>query len=412
MANRSISRYLVLLCLLIAASEFLVRGPLRLLRLGDFTDFSGMYVASRQWIAGADPYASSQFKSTWSAAGGPAFEGNRGSEANVRPAYPPSSLPVLAPFAFFRWVTARNLFLLSALAMFPLLLWSALRLEGVLWSSNTGLLFCAFALALAPWHAAIASQSISAQAIELAMIGASLRPGVGGGLTTGLALCLKPQLAAWFLLFEIAKRRWLRVLTACAVFGVMTLFAVARMPGGWLDSYRENLRYFFAIGGVNDFTVSNPVRFELLNPQVMFYYLTENYRAANVLTWLLTACLVFLWSRRNWRSQSAQLATIVLIGLLPVYQRIYNAGVIVAVLPYAISHWAEMRGKLLIAACAVFLIPGTAILQTFYRKHWIGDTVWNHSWWFNLLMGPHATWALLVIIAILIFWREKTTSLS
>ncbi len=269
----------------------------------------------------------------------------------------------------------RDLFLLSALALFPLLLWSVLRLAGVPWSSNSGLLSCAFALALAPWHAAIASQSISAQAIELAMIGVCLRSGIGGGLTTGLAFCLKPQLAAWFLLFEIAKRRWLRVLSAGAVFGFMTLFALSRMPGVWLDSYRENLRYFFAVGGVNDFTLRNPVRFELLNPQSMFYYLSENYRAANVLAWSLTALLVFLWARRDWRVESAQLATIVLIGLLPVYQRIYNAGVIVAILPYAISRWAELRGKILTAACGVFLIPGTAILQILYRKHWIGDAV-------------------------------------
>ncbi|MFZ3263648.1 MAG: glycosyltransferase family 87 protein [Terriglobales bacterium] len=410
MANQSFSRYLVLLCLLIASAEFVVRGPLRVIRLGDFTDYSGMYVASRRWIARADPYRSSQFKSTWLAAGGPDFQGNRGSEANLRPAYPPSSLPVLAPFALFRWVTARDLFLLSALALFPLLLWSALRLEGMPWRSNTGLLACAFALALAPWHAAIASQSISAQAIELAMIGASLRSGAGGGVATGLAFCLKPQLAAWFLLFEIAKRRWVRVFLACAVFGFITLFALVRMPGGWLDSYRENLRYFFAIGGVNDFTLRNPVRFELLNPQVLFYYLSENYRVANFLAWSLTALLVFLWFRRNWRSESAQLATIVLIGLLPVYQRIYNAGVIVAILPYAISRQAEWRGKILIAACGVFLIPGTAILQTLYRKHWIGEAVWNRSWWFNLVIGPHATWAILAIVAILLFWREKAAA--
>ncbi len=406
MANRSTVRYAILLCLLIASAEFVVRGPLRVLRRGDFTDFSGMYVASRQWIAGADPYRYSQFKSTWLAAGGLAFEGNRGSEANLRPAYPPSSLPLLAPFAMFRWERARNLFLLSALAMFPCMLWSALRLEGIHWSSARGLLVCAFALALAPWQAAIAAQSISAQVIELALIGASLR-WAGGGLTTGLALCLKPQLAVWFLLFEMMKKRWPRVLLACGVFGFMSLVAISRMPGGWLDSYRENLRYFFAVGGVNDFTLANPVRFELLNPQVMVYYLTRNYGLANVVIWVLTGCLVFLWTRRRWQSDSAQLATIVLIGLLPVYQRIYNAGVIVAVLPYAISRWAELKGKLLIAACSVFLIPGIAILQTLYRNHWIGDTVWNGSWWFNLLVGPHASWAILAMIAILLCWREE-----
>jgi hypothetical protein len=371
-----------------------------------------MYVAARQWIAGADPYESSQFKSTWLAAGGPSFQGNRGSEANLRPAYPPSSIPLLAPFGLFRWAAARNLFLLSALVMFPFMLWAAMRLDAVDWNSPTGVLVSAFALALAPWQAAIAAQSISAQAIELAIIGVAFRSQTAGGIATGIAFCLKPQLAVWFLLFEVARKRWRRVLTAGALFGCMSLLALSRMPATWLGSYRENLRYFFAIGGVNDFTTGNPVRFELLNPQVMFYYLTKNYDLANVLTWMITACLVIIWARRRWQSDSLQLAAIILIGLLPVYQRIYNAGVIVVVLPYALSHWVEMRSKLLVAACGAFLIPGTAILQLLYRNHSIGDAIWNGSWWFNLLIGPHATWAVLAIIALLLFWHEKTASVA
>ncbi len=408
MANRRIARYAILLCLLIASTEFVVRGPLRILRLGDFTDFSGMYVAARRWIAGDNPYESSQFKSTWLAAGGPSFQGNRGSEANLRPAYPPSSIPLLAPFALFRWTAARNLFLLSALVLFPLMLRATMRLKGVHWNSPTGLLVSAFALALAPWQAAIAAQSISAQAIELAIVGAALQSQTAGGISTGIAFCLKPQLAVWFLLFEVAKKRWRRVLTAGTIFGCMSLLALSRMPATWLGSYRDNLRYFFAIGGVNDFTTGDPVRFELLNPQVMFYYLTMNYDLANVLTWLITACLLVVWARRRWQSDSLRLAAIILIGLLPVYQRIYNAGVIVVVLPYALSHWAETRSKLLVATCGVFLIPGTAILQLLHRTHYIDDAIWNGSWWFNLLIGPHATWAILAMIVSLLFWREKS----
>ncbi len=201
MPHKRIVRYVILLCLLAALGEFMARGPLRTLQSGNFTDFSGTYVAARRWLSGADPYDSSQFKATWEVAGGAHFSGTRGSEANVRPAYPPSSLPVLAPFAFFRWTVARDLFLVSAIALFPFLLWSVLKLEGVPWNSDNGLLTCAFALALAPWHAAIALQSISAQAIELAVIGVSLRSTIGGGLLTGLALCLKPnwQCGSWCL---------------------------------------------------------------------------------------------------------------------------------------------------------------------------------------------------------------------
>jgi glycosyl transferase family 87 len=407
MPERRFSRYLILLCLVAATGEFCVRGPARAIRQGSFTDFSGMYVASRQWIAGADPYSSSQFKTVWLAAGGEPFLGNRGSQSNVRPAYPPSSLPVLAPFALFRWFTARGLFLFSSLALFPVLLWSVLRLEQVPWGSDEGLLICAFALALAPWHVAIAGQSITAQAIELAVIGCALRSPVGGGLLTGLALCLKPQLAAWFVLFEIAQKRWSRVCAACALFGLVTLVSLSRMPSGWLDSYRENLRYFFIVGGVNDFTTANAIRFDLLNLQVMLYYLLRIYRLANILPWLIVAWFVWAWWRRNYRSDLACLATIVLIGLLPVYQRTYNAGVVILVLPYALCRWPELRGKLLIAACSIFLIPGTAILEILHHRNWISEAVWNESWWLNLIVGPHATWAILGMIGILLLGAEE-----
>lgn len=38
-----------------------MRGPLRMIRLGTFTDFSGMFVASRRWTPGVDPYQSGEF---------------------------------------------------------------------------------------------------------------------------------------------------------------------------------------------------------------------------------------------------------------------------------------------------------------------------------------------------------------
>jgi hypothetical protein len=409
MANPRTLRPLILLCLLLASAEFVVRGPVRTIQYGEFTDFSGMYVASREWVAGGNPYQSSDFLKTWMASGGEFFV-NRGSEANLRPAYPPSSLPILAPFSFFSWVVARDLFLFLSVAMFPILLWAVLRLGRLHWSDNRALLTCAFGLALAPWHAAVAGQSLSAPVVELAAIGTALEFEIGGGLLIGLALCLKPQLAVWFLLFDIAKKRWMRIACALSVFAVLTILALVRMPAGWLASYLENLRYFFAIGDVNDFTTHNPSRFELLNLQVIFYYLTRIYRLANILSWVSGAALIILWARRKFESDSAQLATIVLIGLLPVYQRIYNAGVLVLLLPYAILHWSETKGKVLLGSCGVFLIPGTAILQRLHQRGAISDSIWSGSWWFNVFVGTYSTWVLLGIVAVLLFWRERAAN--
>src|SRR5215467_10915005 len=69
MQNQKLTRTVILLCLTLAVVEFSLRGPLRTLLLGTFTDFSGVYVASRQWVSNSDPYRASQFMQTWVAAG-------------------------------------------------------------------------------------------------------------------------------------------------------------------------------------------------------------------------------------------------------------------------------------------------------------------------------------------------------
>lgn len=208
------------------------------------------------------------------------------------------------------------------------------------------------------------------------------------------------------MVFEIANKRWRRIFSACGVLGIMSLVALSRMPSGWLHSYQENLRYFFAIGDVNDFTTRNPSRFDLLNLQPMLYFVTRAYALTNILSWAIAGGLLVLWWRHRRLLGDASLASIVLIGLLPVYQRTYNAGVIALLLPYAISRWPEIKGKLLIAGCGVFLIPGPGILATLHQRYSISDNVWNNSWWFNLIVGPHSTWGILLMIVVLLVANE------
>ena len=408
--NERTRRKLLLMLLTVAGLEFAFRGPVRTFRYGDFTDFNISYVASRVWLSGADPYDPAQFMETWVAAGGKGFH-DRGSATNTRPAYPPTILPILAPFGFCRWPLARTLFSLVLIGLFPFMLWSVMRLAKLDFRSNAGLGFTAFALALSPWHAAIAWQSITAPAVELAILGVALESILWSGVGTGVVLCLKPQLGGWFLLFELTRRRWRHAACAVAVFAVMLSLALLRLPSGWTNSYQDNLHHFFAIGEVNDFTSRNLVRFELLNLQVVFYYLWPNYQAANILAWLVTGALLVLWGRAQSNPSLARVASLALIGLLPVYQRIYNAGLIVLALGWAFARWRQKRAKLVLIIAALFLVPLTAILQVLHARNWITDSVWYHSWWFNVFVGPHATWALLLMIAVLLF-PEKSSEES
>src|ERR1035441_5608264 len=51
------SKFLLVLLVLLAASEFIERGPLRFLQATDFNDFISPYLQSRALVEGLDPYS-------------------------------------------------------------------------------------------------------------------------------------------------------------------------------------------------------------------------------------------------------------------------------------------------------------------------------------------------------------------
>ena len=64
MTNRSRS-VVVALLLLVSATEFAVRGPLRLLHGMGWNDFLSPYIQSKAWVHGADPYSAQSLINFW-----------------------------------------------------------------------------------------------------------------------------------------------------------------------------------------------------------------------------------------------------------------------------------------------------------------------------------------------------------
>ncbi|HEX6879216.1 MAG TPA: glycosyltransferase family 87 protein [Terriglobales bacterium] len=377
-----------------ATLVFVLRGPVRMMR-ASYNDLSSPYVSSRLWLGGANPYDSQLFMSEWTRAGGAPFIA-RGSSTTTRPAYPPPTLPVLAPLAAANWKTARVLFALMASSLFALILW---RLRHV------SLVTLVLLLAMSSIATCIGGGNIAILAIELAVLSSIIPPSPTTGVLLGLSICLKPQLAVWLLLYYVFTRRWSVALTTIATVATSTLIALSRMPGGWLAAYLSNLSHFLAIGGVNDFTTSNPSRFELLNLQVLVFSLAGDYALSNLIAWIITGALLSLWSIWCLRKDTGllALATVSLIGLLPLYQRLYNLPILLLFVTWAI----RKDYRWLPYALIPLSIPWTAIFQKLSNDRLMTGPVWNSHWLYQVLLLPHLTWIVLALIGFGLFEMRR-----
>jgi hypothetical protein len=360
----------------------------------EFNDLSTPYVSARLWLRGLDPYQQSSFMQEWTRAGGVRFT-NRGSSTTTRPAYPPPTLPALAPLAILPWKVARIVFALLATALYGFVVWklrkaSPLTLAIVVGMSSVG--------------TAIGGGNLAILAIELAVLAGLDPKPTRSGLLLGLSICLKPQLGAWLLLYYLLTRRWRIASTAIATASCLLALALLRLPSTWIASYKDNLSHFFSIGGVNDFTTANPSRFELVNLQVVAFSIVHDYAMSNLIAWTLTGILLAAWAVWCIRKDHGLLAmgTVALIGLLPVYQRFYNLPIVLLVIVWAIHEKKIQLQRIF----ALLVIPWTALIERFSNDRMMTGPVYHAHWLLQAVALPWITWFLLAVISVGL-WRMR-----
>src|SRR5580692_2098243 len=118
-------RILLWVLVLLAAAEFIVRGPLRYLREpGSWNDLSQNYTASRLWLRGQSPADPKNFVALWW------HEGlSRLDLTDIRThlAPPLGGLVIMAPIAAFHWKIAKILWLAILLISFAATVWALVR---------------------------------------------------------------------------------------------------------------------------------------------------------------------------------------------------------------------------------------------------------------------------------------------
>ena len=425
------SRALLLLVLIVAGISFLIRGPGRLWHGTEWNDFLSPYIQSRAWIRGMDPYAPENLVKLWPE-GKPMFtfvrrdaaDGTLVAKRGVPSPYPITSFVVLASLALVPWRLAESLWIISNLCAVGMIICGLVRIAGVSWRDSKTWIFGAFVLALAPIHTGLATENAAIFVVCLCVVAlwaaAYSRENLAG-ILLALAICVKPQVGLFFLLFYGVQRRWRIAWVAGAASGVIAVIAIGRLLLAgipWLTSYVENSRSIFAPGAINDFTAANPIWFQMVNLQVAFHPLLRTIGATNLCAIGLGAVLIWGWlwlavKTDQMSSIFLSLSALAVISLLPIYHRSYDAALVV--FPLAWSLLEEHRQPLVSRGClaliALFLLPGGVLVNFLASRAHLSRSVASVWWWMSFVVA-HQAWALLLLAALLLWAMAKRHSKS
>ena len=406
-AARVAAAVLALALLVVAAGEFVVRGPLQSVQ-GRSGDLALIWIQVRTWLDGRNPYDHQQLQQTWRDGGGQidtTFVRTRWPAV-----YPPTMHPLMAPVAALPWAAAKSVWLaVNLLALTMLIVW-VMPLCGVPRSLPHRVTLTAVILAMAPVHAGLATGQLSIVVMAMAL-GACWAGDRGrwwlAALLLGLAMALKPQVAGVFWLYLLYKRQWHACAAACVVTVLVGAVGVGQLyvhDIPWLTDLRANL-YDNSHGGSGDPTLINPVRFQLINLHYALHGLTDSRALVNaiVLVVAIAACAGAVLAAMITRTavcDVALLSVIAVASVLAAYHRIYDAVLLAVPIGLLIGQWGRWsRGPWWLCAlcCATFLTPGAALLHELVKRGWVGEVV-SGAWWWRHVVMPHQNWALCVLM--------------
>ena len=191
------------------------------------------------------------------------------------------------------------------------------------------------------------------------------------------------------------------------------MLAMARLAIGgtpWVQSYRMDNKVLLATGILSDFTERNPIRFSLINLQVLLYAILNHAAAANVLAVAISATLFGVWVVLVLRSRSLDallpVGAVAVLSLFPVYHRLYDGFLLIFPLCWSLREFSApadkfARGTFLLIL--PFLVPGGSALEQLQVRGQIPEAI-AHSWYWTCIVMPHQIWFLL-LLSLLLLWR-------
>jgi Glycosyltransferase family 87 len=400
--SRYLSPLLLIACVL-AGAKFIVRGPAR--AASGSGDLKAIYLPSRAWLHGLDPYDEKILGRMWVDAG--EEEGTAPARWGAPSVYPPTALALLSPLSALPWRFAQPIWCGLNLAGLAVLLICMHQLAGVRWFEARSLCMIAMMLAFEPASTTIALGQPSI--IVAALAAASLVAGTRGresrsGLLEGLALGLKPQLAIAFAAPYVFARRWRYVVVVAATVAIVGGVALVRLVADshWITSYLANLRFAFGPGGANDAGPLNPNRIEFINLGYLFSLILTSRPLCEGLAWLVGLSLALPGLKELVRRPTGVMllecvALLAAVELLVFYHKAYDAAVLAFPMVWALSPAVPIRRSWpVLLALGCYLLPGGVAVQLLGQSHYVPRAISSSIVWQTIIL-PYQAWALLII---------------
>ncbi len=400
--NRYVTRLLLVACVL-AGVKFVVRGPARV--ASGSGDFEAIYLPSRAWLHGLDPYDHEVLDRMWIEAGGePERAPGRWGGPSV---YPPTALAILAPMAALPWRFAQPIWCGLNLAALAVLLICLHRLAEIRRFEARSLCLIAGMLAFEPVSTTImlGQPSIIVAALAVVSLVTGMRGGqLRSGLLEGVAIALKPQLAIAFAAPYGLARRWKYCVVVAATVAIIGCIAIVRLgsQSQWVAHYLANLRFAFGPGGANDAGPSNPNRIEFINLGYLFGLFLTNRSLSEGLAWGVGLTLAIPGLRALGRRPAGAMllqcvALIAAVELLVFYHKAYDAVVLVFPMAWALSPAVPIKRTWpVLLALGCYMLPGGVAVQMLGQSHYVPESVAAGFVWQTIIL-PYQAWALLAM---------------
>ncbi len=360
-----------------AAVYFIWRGPVR--GLHDGGDFLVVFSAARCWLHGENAYSPGKLAASAQAAGVNVDEAYFVEHPSL---YPPTALAILAPVGLLDWRIARPVWITG---LFVLSWWSIVAFARI--SGGAALPVACFLFVFAHLHTGISLGQPSVLVCGLVFLSLfTSNPYVSGALL-GLAVLIKPQLAACFLALAIIQRQYRKAAAACAVGLFITGIAFSFSAQGSLDSLLSNLSQLNAPTSPNSSSPHNPDRYQLINISTL---IPEPLYKPSILIGVSAAIILlsFLAVLRL-RDERIAVALIASASVLVVYHHYYDAEILWLGIPAMSALKGSKTSQILWALYAVFLVPGQTIAARWFGVRSDGAGSW--------LLLNHETLAILFI---------------